>query len=714
MEEVLLMSSNSFQKEAKHLERITEKINSQLVRLNKIPKYVGNSNVEQMIDDMREKTKKNLTNALDKPYFGRLDFQEANQEKIAPLYIGKHGVQEEENNGDILVVDWRTPVASLFYSYSGGEDLAYYEAPEGIIEGDILLKRNIVVRNKELQRVVDSYKKGAEDLSGTDEFLLYKLSENKDSKLRDIVSSIQAEQNKIIRMPKNRALVIQGVAGSGKTTVALHRLAYLLYHYKENVHAEKMIIFAPNNMFLDYVSDVLPELGVGNIQQTVFQQWALKELDEEVSLNPQSEYYKDWFENRVNEQNQNTFGRYKGSMDFKILVESILEYYEKNYAPKEDFQPWENTVLSHNLISDWLYQEYKSYPLLKRRERIEARIKRCIEIKLKEVEPLQRRDYKKKSYQKLRSYLRKWKVHTPIDFYKLIFLQTKQKRYVPNDLIEQIPKEVYKSTQSLLKQNIIEYEDLAPIVYIKNKFYGGDKSEKFDHIVIDEAQDFSLFQLALLTEKTSGHSLTILGDLSQGIHHYKGITDWNEFINLFPSEHVKYHQIETSYRSTMEIITFANKVISKVGKPVSLAKPVFRSGDDVQVIGTRKPELVASIIKVLNSLKEKDVNTVGVIGRTQKECKEIANELSRSGVEVSYVDSKHQSYEGGISVIPIYMSKGLEFDAVLLVNVNETQYALSERDAKLLYVGCTRALHYLYLICTDTPSPLILEDSSLS
>ncbi|MGN7309216.1 HelD family protein, partial [Bacillus subtilis] len=184
----------------------------------------------------------------------------------------------EEVGEHPLVIDWRAPVASLFYSFTGGEASATYEAPEGLIEGLVYLKRNVVIRQRILERVADTYNRDSDQPAVSDEFLVYRLGENKDNKLRDIVSTIQAEQDQIIRAARNTALIIQGVAGSGKTTVALHRLAFLLYQYKEQVSAEKMVIFAPNHMFLDYISDVLPELGVGDIQQRTFPDWAMNLL----------------------------------------------------------------------------------------------------------------------------------------------------------------------------------------------------------------------------------------------------------------------------------------------------------------------------------------------------------------------------------------------------------------------------------------------------
>ncbi|MBW7461129.1 DNA helicase UvrD, partial [Paenibacillus sepulcri] len=226
-----------------------------------------------------------------------------------------------ESSKELLVVDWRAPIASLFYAFSGGEAPVAYESPEGDVEGTVHLKRNLMVRAGVLERVVDSYIRGQEEESVTDEFLLYRLGENKDNRLRDIVSTIQQEQDRIIRTEKNKTVFIQGVAGSGKTTVALHRLAYLLYRYADRIRAERMVIFAPNRMFLDYISGVLPELGVGDILQTTYNEWAIERLEKSVRLDESTDTMAYWFEHpRTREEMEQAPGRIKGSLAFKQVV----------------------------------------------------------------------------------------------------------------------------------------------------------------------------------------------------------------------------------------------------------------------------------------------------------------------------------------------------------------------------------------------------------
>jgi len=704
------METQAYAEELEQLNKITDEIDRQLTKLEGIPIYTGSDVTEQVLEGIRETNRRNLSLAIHEPYFGRMDFQEDGGETM-PIYIGKIGVSDQATENP-MVIDWRAPVASMFYSFTGGDDPAYYESPEGIIEGLIYLKRNIVIRKKILQRVVDTYSKGDQNESVTDDFLLYRLSENKDNRLKDIVSTIQSEQNDIIRSSKNTPLIIQGVAGSGKTTVALHRLAYLIYQYRETIRAEKMIIFAPNNMFLNYISNVLPELGVGGIQQTTFTDWALDILDYEVKVKDSSENLEKWFATGVNrpEVNENSPGKWKGSTHFTDYIDLFMERYEASAVPARDFEPWNNIKIEKETLQQWFSTEYKHYPLAKRRERIVTRIKNWIDGELKYIEESNvKKDRKKKATQYLTSYMKQWPKHTALSFYKSIFMPTNQ-----SSLVDSIPADILKTTAINCKKKEVDLEDLAPLVYIHNRLFGIESQHKYHHVIVDEAQDFSPFQIALLKQMTQGNSFTILGDLSQAIHEYQGIKNWDEFLEIFNHDEVKYYELNRSYRSTMEIIHFANEIISKADIPVSLANPVFRSGEKVKILKVEDTNRINTIINTTEQLQQNKMDTIAIIGRTEEDCAMLHSALSEAGLTASFIHSKQRNYEGGISVVPIYLAKGLEFDAVLLIDVDDQHYEVSKQDAKLLYVGCTRALHKLYVLYSGRKSPLIDDiDSQL-
>lgn len=376
---------SAYQEEEDRLNHALIEIDSTLERLRSTPVYTGHEYTEQVLEDSREQKRKDLAKLRQEPYFGRLDFQGNDEEERKALYIGKIGVDREQVSDRPLVIDWRAPVASLFYSFTGGTEAASYEAPEGLIEGLVYLKRNVVIRKQILERVADTYNRDSDAPAVSDEFLVYRLGENKDNRLRDIVSTIQEEQDKIIRAAKNTALIIQGVAGSGKTTVALHRLAFLLYQYKDQVSAEKMIIFAPNRMFLDYISDVLPELGVGNIAQSTFPDWAAGVLGVTLPEQDASETMNRWFETAgaMPVITEETPGRFKGSTVLMSVIESSIKLLETSAVPEGDFSPWDGAVLRRSMILRWHNEEYAPYPPAKRKERVMARIHRWIEMELK-------------------------------------------------------------------------------------------------------------------------------------------------------------------------------------------------------------------------------------------------------------------------------------------------------------------------------------------
>lgn len=697
---------SAYQEEEDRLNDALAEIDTVLAHLRNTPVYTGTDYTEQVLEDSREQRRKDLAKLRQEPYFGRLDFQGSDEDGRKALYIGKIGVDREQVSDRPLVIDWRAPVASLFYSFTGGTEPASYEAPEGLIEGLVYLKRNVVIRKQILERVADTYNRDSDAPAVSDEFLVYRLGENKDNRLRDIVSTIQEEQDKIIRAAKNTALIIQGVAGSGKTTVALHRLAFLLYQYKDQVSAEKMIIFAPNRMFLDYISDVLPELGVGNIAQSTFPDWAADVLGITLPEQNTEETLNRWFETSgsMPEITEETPGRFKGSTVLMEIIESTIKLLENGAVPEGDFIPWEGAVLRRSMILRWHDEEYAPYPPAKRKERVMARIHRWIEMELKKS-PSQAalKERKKKAAAREKAYSGKWSKYDPLVIYKQIFRAVKVPEHWPAAAPDKIPAGVLKETVKDLKKGILREEDLPPLLYIHYLLSGNEGRERFDHIVIDEAQDFSPFQIAVLDLYVKGHSFTILGDLSQGIHAYKGVHAWEEMQNLFAPEHTAYHALTRSYRSTMEIIEFANGILSSGVGSSLLAVPVFRSGNPVRLIpygeGHEAGEERLSVVRTaLAALSGREYRTVAVLTRSLREASELYGGLTGHFDDIHLIDGSITEYRGGLSVLPVYLSKGLEFDAVILADADSEHYGAAAWDAKLMYVGCTRALHELWLL----------------
>lgn len=675
-----------FEEEKQVLNKTLSAINKQYKRLAEIPEYIGDDFTKNILEDSRKRVRESLAIAQKEPYFARLDFKDEEKKDVKATYIGKAGVFDE-HTGNVLITDWRAPIASLFYGFSGNEDDVYYQSPDGVVEGEIYLKRNIVTYEQELQRVIDRYIRGEQKSSGGDEFLLYKLGDQKDNRLRDIVATIQGEQNEIIRHPLNKAVIIQGAAGSGKTTIALHRLAYLLYEYREQLAARRMIIFAPNTIFLDYISQVLPELGVGDIVQTTFPKWVMTTIidDPQCKLESLSNRRKAFFESETGGQDN-----WKGSLTFQQQIREQLAHLEKDWLPEEDFIPWENKQgVPLEKMKNWLEVDFKNNPVIQKYERLKAKLTRWVEIEAKMYEEKKEQEQARKDGKKeLRRYLRKWKKRKPYDLYARIL-----KRMGRTDLLP--PKEK------------ITLDDLAPLLDIHDYWYGIDKDERFDHVVIDEAQDFSPYQISVLHARTKTASFTILGDLAQGIHSNEGLDAWENVINLFGTSRAKFFQMTKSYRSTYEIIAFSNTILNHLANRPAYAEPVFRSGQDVQIQRVAAEEKIVNINEWVHEMKTQGMNTIAVILRSEANCNKIYPKLKEEIPALNMITIEDESYEGGISLLPVYVSKGLEFDSVLMVDVDELNYPKTEQATKLLYVGCTRALHHLSIIYSEKVSPLL-------
>ena len=688
-------------------------------------KMFQNTEDEEVIYNMSRtyETKiKNLEKSLLAPYFARIDFKADDKNKKEKIYIGKTNVFDE--NSDIAVVDWRAPISSIYYDGKIGR--TEYKCPEGIIEGELSLKRQYTIEDGTLINYNDI------DITTNDQLLQDCLNENSDVRLKNIVATIQSEQNKIIRSNMFKPLIVQGVAGSGKTTVALHRIAYLVYTYEKNFKPEDFLIIAPNRFFLDYISDILPDLGVDYVRQQTFEEFALEILGIKLNVeNPNiklSEIVSKGIEKTELLRNS---AKFRSSLDFKYYIDEWLEEYTKNILPKDDFKILGFTVMKYKELQDILNENIKQYSLKqslqilsnimqhkvlnkanelidkiteKRKVKLE-KIDNSIELKLQQK--IRESIFKESEYEISQlikggkklviDYIKKIKVENVIELYKKI-INNKEKlnKYINEELITYMGENI----NTKIKKKKIEYEDLSAILYLHYKICGINEKFSLKHIVIDEAQDFGEFQFLVLNEiLNNNRSVTILGDIAQGIYSYRGTNNWDRINKIIYDNQASVEILENSYRTTVDIMEEANKVLENIRQKenINLAIPISRHGEKVNYINVANfDEKIKHIEKRILELKNKGFKNIAIIVKDMDGSYNLYNRIDKKELNINLLSENFEKYNGGVTILPSYLSKGLEFDSVIICDFEN--YDQSTLDIKLLYVAMTRAMHTLDII----------------
>ncbi len=721
-----------------------EKIDKEVERLKKHINSDSSQNyIDLMINSLLQGSMtlklRNLVTATSKPYFARVDFREIDGKETEKLYIGKMSLMREEDQ-QVIIVDWRAPVANLYYEERLGE--AHYACPDGEIKGSMLLKRQYSIEEGELREIFDI------DITTNDEFLQAYLGANADNRLKQIVSTIQVEQNKIIRADMWKSLIVQGAAGSGKTTIALHRIAYLIYTHDKTLDPENFMIIAPNRLFLNYISEVLPELGVERVVQSTFETFAMDLLGKKFKIKDQNEKLLSFITRTGDGKDGENSLHYrasvfKSSMKFKDVIDKYVEHIEKDFIPKEDFKLEGIKIFSYQEINGLFLKEYKRLPLVKRIDEIKKHLNTRIKAKREEIiyrlheksdlkvlylkESMKDSEGRQKliikaiddrnnAIQKIESsskkvvneYIKSISRISPWEYYSSLIMDSSLLKDISSGMEDQtVIEHMAEYTGRYLKTGYIELEDFAPLIYLKYLIHGIDEKIPVKQIIIDEAQDFSIFQLYALRQIIKYSSFTILGDLNQGIHSYRGVRNWGDVLEQVFGEKAGYLTLEQSYRTTVEIMDSANKVIGMLGENESfIAKPVIRHGEKVHIQNSLNfIDSVKSIKEKIMEISANGLKSVAVIGRTPEECKGIFDLMKEDLPELHIITGKEEEYKGGLVIVPSYLSKGLEFDVVFITGVEN--YGMSELDIKLLYVAMTRALHVLYLYFSDQPTPLI-------
>ena len=644
------------------IEKESDSIEIQKTNVNEMKKYIWENSgvlddIEVMVSmrDVNKEvdfTNKNIKNinalrkSLSSPYFGRVDF--SYDDDIISVYIGINGIIENLKN---YVFDWRSPIASLFYNYGVGK--AEYTAPMGKIQGDILLKRQYKISNGKIKRCFES------DINIDDEYLQEILSSASSKKMTNIVNTIQKEQNMIIRNVDDKHLIVQGIAGSGKTSVALHRIAYLLYNEKKLTN-NNVLIFSPNEVFSDYISNVLPELGEQNVLQTTFSDFSSSYIDGDI------ESFTNFLERYYNNENicfeNQKHNKIKLSNEFKKEIDIFL----KDYISTARF------VKCLSINGKKITREELNRIFLEKFDNRE--VSRRLED-MSEYLGGYKKEFKRKIFQKLKELLT---IDTnPIEVYNKILSK--------NNLSIDKERTKFNSNRKIQK---LSYSDLLPLMYINFELNGYPNARTIKHVIIDEAQDYTLLQFDILKKIFNSASFTILGDVNQTINPFYKYDNLNDINSIFNNKG-KYIELTKTYRSSQEIIEFSNNILG-----IDNACSVRHSNSiPVEFREVDKNVIRKILVENVHKMEEQNMKRIAIITKSNEEVINLYNELKKDLTKLKMINNSKDFKIGNLVILPSYISKGLEFDGVIIYTDKENEY--QEKDKYLFYVVCTRAQHAL-------------------
>ena len=586
--------------------------------------------------------------ARKKPLFGRIKGYFDGE--LDDFYIGVRSIMDDS---DMYVIDWRCGAASLFYNMKK-DDKGTYDTPDGKKECSLLMRKQIDIKNDKITRIVDS------DIYLSDDMLQEVLSKSSDGRMKSIVSTIQEEQNDIIRNLKDKKIVVQGSAGSGKTCVALHRLSYLLYNDKKS-NSENMLIFSPSDAFSSYIESVLPELGEDNILQTTFADFANSFVTYFDKIEKYSDFVAKYYDG-INSQEKNEINKFKFSKEYKDALDKYIKRVANSYRFKNDFS-FKNLTIPAGYMNKVLDSEEK----LSLQDKIEAVYEETL------------RFYDKRENIN-RNLLRKSIAS------ELIKPAFNAKKLYDKFLESQEFAEAFGKKGNKLGKALLEYPDLIGLLYLNFELMGYPDNSIIHHLVIDEAQDYAPLQMEMISKMFRGATITALGDSNQTINPYHKYDSLEDLKNIMTG--AKYIELNKAYRSSPEIIDYTNKIIND-DKTIAVRKS---SGIPVVVKEIDKSDLFTTLVKDILTMKENGFERICVITKSSKEAKAIYEGLKDSipGLEVL---TDEEEFGKRAFVSPSYLAKGLEFDAV--INYNDVDNPYNEEDKYLYYVACTRAQHNL-------------------
>lgn len=617
-----------------------------------------------------------LENLIESPYFARIDFCFEGEEVPEKIYIGRLSLSEEKSR-EIYIYDWRSPIASVFYQFMLGN--AYYSAPCGRVNGEVALKRQYEIKNSKLLYFFNT------DVGINDEILKQMLSKNTSPKMKTIVETIQKEQDTVIRDLQSELLMIQGVAGSGKTSIALHRAAYLMYEgLQSRLSANNILILSPNVIFEEYISGVLPELGEKNIVSMVFEDILHMILKENI-IQPKRKFLEKMVSNSPYREKIKRSIEFKTSERFKQILDQFVLDVPRYEMEFRDIYFTGQRIAEKEEMKNFVCQ-HTELPLAIRLEQLENRIlEKGLEskkrIRKKEKDLLIQEIQKVTKLNISNLYKNLWK--------NPLYIQLGEKEEFFEDI-----EEIRRHTLKNIKSNFLCFDDAIAALYLHLKIYGNKEYRDIRQVIIDEAQDYYPLQFEILQMLFKQVKFTVLGDINQTISKQENILFYQQVQKCLKKEKSTLIQLNKSFRCTNEILQFSLQFLNT--KPE--IQSFNRNGDAVTVMALEnKEEYLDKIIQKIVEYKEKGFESICLICKTREACKHLFLKL-KSKIEVQFITDDRVKNLQRTLILPSYLAKGLEFDAVIICDANTQNYS-KEGDKNLLYMECTRALHSLSLFC---------------
>ncbi|GGJ00626.1 DNA helicase [Alicyclobacillus cellulosilyticus] len=659
-----------------------------------------------------------LERMLHSPYFARIDFRFEGDTAAEPVYIGISSLTAEET-GERLIYDWRAPIASMYYDYGIGP--AEFAGPAGPVRGELVRKRQYKITDGRIEWMFDS------DVGIGDDILQWMLGRNVDEKMSSIVASIQREQNQAIRDDAHDVLVVEGPAGSGKTSIALQRIAYLLYRHRRSLTSQNVMLFAPNRILHDYISNVLPELGEENVQQMTFHEYAVQRLGGGLEVEDMAHHLEYLLAGRRDEAYATRLDgiRMKFSPAYLSLLDAWVTACEQAGMPFANVVYQGSTVVSAAELAQWFYGKLAHLPIHHRM----AKLREAVQEKLARLEEQKRRQYERRlqrgQYAGSDEEIRREAEEVVSRHFRRIRLEVRrmfvslgprlyEQMYAQAGILAPLAAEagvaperaeaVRAQTLAAIRAGRVPFEDVAPLLYLSARLHGTAVNNRILHVLVDEAQDYTRLHAEVLRRMFPRARFTFLGDPRQAIHPLV-TADWlNDIGQVFTgTSHTTLH-LRRSYRSTQEIVEFARHILPG-GREID---PVRRGGEKPRLVRVADEDaLVRALADEVAHLQGDGMRAIAVVMRTDAGCAGLYDALAAALPGLRRLTAEDAAFHAGVVLVPVYLAKGLEFDAVLVADASDYQ---EEAERRLLYTACTRALHRLRLYeWQGAPCPLLAQ-----